>query len=824
MALRRSPALLNPSLLRNVGILAHVDAGKTTLTEHFVSLATQRPAGSVDEGSTVTDFLASERERGITIQSACLSLPWPPSPAEGAPSTRVNVIDTPGHVDFGVEVARSVAVLDGGVLVVDAVEGVQAQTETVWGAMQKHGGEAKPLPCLAVINKLDRVGADFGRAIGTLNKRLKRQEGGGATNATPVQLPLAVDGDFVGVVDVVASPPMRIVWPEKRAGGGRGLGGGEGVQVEAVEEGAVFEAAVKARGELVEVLADFNEEIEELYLGEEDVPVELLLRAIREATIANKIVPVLGAAALRRMGVEPVLDAVVSFLPSPEDCPPPVLLGVGGEGEVEVEGGGRRGNKKKKKKKKGGGGAGGGGALVPKGPPLGTCNSPHLLALAFKVIHQKGRGGGDGRVVFARIFGGELEAKKSLRAVSGGSGGGGKGKAERPAQVLELFGGRMEPVKTGIAKAGDVVAIVGLKDVVTGDTLVLSGDKYTEGVCLAGVTPPKPVLTLRLDAETTEDERKLEEALRILCVEDPSLVLVEEGADGEGGEEIGEGAGTMLSGLGELHLDITVDRLQKEFGVDVKTGEVQVSYKETLVEGSQLDTGGLVRYERDIGGKRMEGSVALRFERMGEGSGVGACFVEDNVVGFGEDARAWLKLEEGEEGQEGEEGEEGEAGEEGGEGEDMDNKLVEALVEGVRGALQRGPVGAAPLTNVKVVIEDVDCETGLAGAEANPGAFRAAAASAAAKCIRDNAGSFETIEPVMKLDVTVREEQVGAVLADFTTRGGQVGDVQSAGDFHVISGSVPLKSILGYATVLRSLSAGGGVFQAEYESHRRFSA
>jgi elongation factor G len=179
MALRRSPALLNPSLLRNVGILAHVDAGKTTLTEHFVSLATQRPAGSVDEGSTVTDFLASERERGITIQSACLSLPWPPSPAEGAPRTRVNVIDTPGHVDFGVEVARSVAVLDGGVLVVDAVEGVQAQTETVWGAMQKRGGEAKPLPCLAVINKLDRVGADFGRAIGTLNKRLKRQEGGG---------------------------------------------------------------------------------------------------------------------------------------------------------------------------------------------------------------------------------------------------------------------------------------------------------------------------------------------------------------------------------------------------------------------------------------------------------------------------------------------------------------------------------------------------------------------------------------------------------------------------------------------------------------------
>jgi elongation factor G len=777
---------------------------------------------------------------------------WPPTPPPTG-GYKINLIDTPGHVDFSIEIARSVAVLDGAVLVVDGVEGVQAQTETVWSAMQRVGvagnlvagdgdddsdaaeSPQKPLPCFAAINKLDRVGADFYKAVGTLNKKLRRQNPQEPVNAIPIQLPLIMcentnqvrpatpgaDGPFAGIIDLVSEPMRRVTWSSSVNNQTPELN-----SELITDDDDMYDAAVAARQDMIESLANVDDNIEEIYLMEETPSSDDLHRAIRNATMNNRAMPVLACAALKRQGVEPIIDAVTHFLPSPLDCPPPKL--------IHMDPAFKKKGKKKEKKSS---------SFFAKKDtankaPLGAAENNSMIALCFKVVHVKGRGGGDGRIVFARVFSGTLEAKKTLRCVNAETINEGSNKVERPAALLELFGGRMENREGGVAMSGDVCAIVGLKDVGTGDTIVLSHDKLTADVCLAGVTAPRPVLTVRLDPQSTNDESKLVDALRILCVEDPSLInQTDEDGDKDNNDGFGGGVGTLLSGLGELHIDITVDRLRREFGVDVKVGEVKVALKETLSRGANFDSGGLMNYEREIAGKRMQAAVELKFERIeggagrdGEGGDGTDCFLRENVVVLGEDSRRFLQIWDDEEEEEraavaaakagvggdsavadAEEDEEGSS-----------NKCVVALIEGVKGALTRGPLVGHPLTNVKVTIVNVSSDTGLVGAESNPGALRAAAASAVKKTLLGNIGYCEVIEPVMKCEISVKGDSIGSVLSDFANRQGQVGDVNSVGgDKHMMVGSVPLAQILGYATTLRSLTGGSGVFATEYVNHRR---
>jgi elongation factor G len=533
--------------LRNVGILAHVDAGKTTVTERMLALAgVVRRAGSVDDGNTVTDYLPAERERGITIQSAAISFEWSwhnnrtGDDYDPNDNVTVHLIDTPGHVDFSVEVNRSVAVLDGAVLVVDAVAGVQAQTETVWRAMtrpslnnhdpsnpssQDHVHE--PLPCIALINKMDKEGCHFGNAITSLRHKLP------GANPVPIQMPLfrssnkndtslldsdivaippedmgTTPGEFTGVVDLIH---MRaIVWPDVPVSSG----GIDNVELYAPtvvpllksdshphepvdSECQVTREALVARAELVASLADVDESIEEYFLNEEDPNNAEIRSALRRATLERRALPVMAGAALKARGIEPLLDSIADLLPSPLDRMPPALTVLEENAKQQQQGT----NKDVLRK-------------ITLGHPL----HPSLLAFAFKVVHMKGRGGsGDGRVVFARVYSGQLKDRDSVRVISPPVVGESpeKPRTERIGGMLELAGGRFDNMEGGSCNSGDVCALVGLKSVVTGDTIMLASESNKKGkrkgkkqavdknVCLAGVASPPPVLTVRFEAESS---------------------------------------------------------------------------------------------------------------------------------------------------------------------------------------------------------------------------------------------------------------------------------------------------------------------------------
>lgn len=805
---------------RNIGILAHVDAGKTTVTERMLALAgVVRRAGSVDDGNTVTDYLPMERERGITIQSAAISFPWgwhnnrSGDDLAANDQVTISLIDTPGHIDFSVEVSRSVAVLDGAVLVVDAVAGVQAQTETVWRAMTRpslnnhamqptldeRGGRQdhahEPLPCLAVINKMDKEGSSFGYAIQTLRDKLP--------GARPVamQVPLfrtsskqssllgdnimaispddttASTGEFVGIVDLIH---MRaVVWPE-------GTISNIDEQVpeminllqpcthEPIDTDCqVTRTALEARRELVETLAEDDEHLEELYLNGQDPSNAVLRHALRRATLARRALPVLASAALRGKGIEPVMDAIADLLPSPIDRMAPALSRLSEPSSVPpaTESG-----------------------AVTLGHPL----HPSLLALAFKVVHMKGKGGsGDGRVVFARLYSGELRERDVVQVISPPAPGEvpEPPRTERIGGMLELAGGRFGKLTNGYSKSGEVCALIGLKSVVTGDTIVVAGDrskkKKTKSnlVCLAGVSSPKPVLTVRLEAESTEQQARLSEALALLAIEDPSLVVEETDSV------------TLLSGLGELHIEVTLDRLRQEFGVSVLSGAPSVSYRETLEARIESDW---IEYDRTIGGNRLQGSVKLVLEPM-EAQGASTMMLVDPVVTVSEQVRDFLHLE-------------GKASDE-----DLmlQSELFRALVEGCRGALKRGPLGPYPMANVRCHVVDIDAEDGCVGLEAMPGALRATSAHAVASLLAQHRDSCTLLEPTMSVEITLPNDMVGTVLADLTGRRGVVEQVLV--DDHAIKalirGTVPLVEILGYAASLRSLTGGEGAFTAEYSGH-----
>ena len=875
------------SSIRNVGIFAHVDAGKTTVTERMLALSgVVRSPGSVDDGDTVTDYLPQERERGITIQSAAVGFGWVvPSRTTGGMNkvVNVNLIDTPGHVDFSVEVHRSVAVLDGAVLVVDAVAGVQAQTETVWRAIrnvdsrsinsntQRYGGGGgtsshygshahEPLPTLMFVNKMDREGADYRRAMDTVKRKL------GGSNPIVLQLPLfrrgssktnldTLDGieaggggddhgEFVGVLDLVH---MRvIVYPDDSEDLSMEDAAPSVINLSSQnhKSSSLLKSALLGRRELVSKLADVDEVMEDLYLNammEEDdeevdgvdISTEEIQSSLRRMTLARKVMPTMCGAALRGVGVEPVLDSVAEYLPCPMDRLPPRLRLVGNNNsalqllpqsqkkelntsDIDEDG------------------------IISLGHPLHSST----LAYVFKVLHMKGRGGsGDGRVAFARVYSGTLRSRDSVRVISpfniGSLSDDSEGRSnssktlkhpvERIGGMLELSGGQFGNLPEGLCHAGDVCALVGLKKVVTGDTLLsttgdgVNGDddgkkksmkkkkhndvhmkQYMDGVHLAGLTSPKPVLTLRVEAYSTSEQSRLSTALALLVVEDPSLVVEETTTT------------TLLSGLGELHMEIVLDRLRREFGLEVRTGKPAVTYRETVLmkDGENIETDGLIEYDRTVGGVRLQGAVQLQLRPNSASGNEMICRPpEDPVVTLSAETRLFFSLDPHPDTDE------------------LEQKYppaLRALLSGVRGSMKRGRLGPYPLANLECHIVQVDSE--LSSTETLPGAMRAASANAVTTMLEKLAkeGRMTILEPKMNVEIWVPTSRVGDVLSDLTGRRGTIDDVTMAdecgagGGDHVksmVRSEVPLVEILGYANSLRSLTGGEGAFSAEYKGH-----
>lgn len=879
----------------------------------------------MDTGDTVTDYLPAERERGITIQSAAVGFRWVvPHVDGGTDSTdstdsstgnddgdddalrqkaiEVNLIDTPGHVDFSVEVHRSVAVLDGAVLVLDGVAGVQAQTETVWRSMRNtnaaassassadnndatasngayskksqygtHGHE--PLPAIMYVNKMDRDGADLRYAVDTVRKKLK------GSNPVVVQLPLyrienngsssaasndndgdeldhiQVDtlgkassphGDFVGVLDFVN---MRaLIYPENA----------EGLAMEDAvptvwnltnprifanpNNQHVIDAALDARRDLIAALADVDEITGDLYLDAidneqgnhdsndgiysscsilSDITTQDIQSAIRRTTLDRSIMPTMCGAALRGLGVEPVLDAVAQWLPCPLDRLPPQLTFLGNKHSKEEH---KKDDASQSKD------------VISLGHPY----NPSTIAYVFKVLHMKGRGGsGDGRVAYARVYSGTLKARDTIRVISPtgsiGQNDDGRKKQKHPIEriggMLELSGGRFDNLPDGMCHSGDVCALVGLKSVVTGDTLLLptaaevndskkktsKGKKdsnnadshwkqYLDGVHLAGLMSPDPVLTLRIEASSSSEQAKLSAALNLLSVEDPSLVVEETPTT------------TLISGLGELHMEICLDRLRREFGLEVRTGKPAVAYRESIVieDDDGVETDGLVEYDRTVGGVRLQGAVRLRFTPSICPESCRPINMlckppEEPTVSLSSNVRSYFNLDPNTDPSQ--------------ESEMKYPPPLRSLLSGARGSLKRGRLGPYPLTNLSCHILEVDSE--ISGTETLPGAMRAAAANAVTTLLEILAKEdrMVVLEPKMNVEISVPTGRVGDVLSDLTVRRGTIDDVamgdDSGGDHikSMVRAEVPLVEILGYANSLRSLTGGEGAFSAEYKGH-----
>ena len=888
-----------------------------------------RRAGSVDTGDTVTDYLPAERERGITIQSAAVGFRWvvPASSDDSGGNTYsagsgdgddlrqrvidVNLIDTPGHVDFSVEVHRSVAVLDGAVLVLDAVAGVQAQTETVWRSMRNtnasssadddttskdddgawskksqygtHGHE--PLPAIMYVNKMDRDGADLRYAVDTVRKKLK------GSNPVIVQLPLyrvenngsssssssssstnntttdncgleniQVDtldktspphGDFVGVLDFVN---MRtLIYPDNA----EGLAMEDAVpsvwnlihpRIFANEINRhVIDAALDARRDLIAALADVDEVMGDLYLDAIDnddgnnngpnnndgvysscsilsnITTRDIQSAIRRTTLDRSIMPTMCGAALRGLGVEPVLDAVAEWLPCPLDRLPPQLTFLGN-------------SKHNNKTQKGSDASSQSKDIISLGHPF----DPSTIAYVFKVLHMKGRGGsGDGRVAYARVYSGTLRARDTIRVISPSPiyNDDGKKKHKHPIEriggMLELSGGRFDNLPDGMCHSGDVCALVGLKSVVTGDTLLLptaaevndskkkagKGSKkdsnnntesywkqYLDGVHLAGLMSPDPVLTLRIEASSSSEQAKLSAALNLLSVEDPSLVVEETPTT------------TLISGLGELHMEICLDRLRREFGLEVRTGKPAVAYRESIVieDEDGVETDGLVEYDRTVGGVRLHGAVKLRLTpsvcpESRRPINMLCKPPEEPSVTLSSNVKSYFNLDPNANPSQ--------------ESEMKYPPPLRALLSGARGSLKRGRLGPHPLTNLTCHILEVDSE--ITSTETLPGAMRAAAANAVTTLLETLAKEdrMVVLEPKMNVEISVPTGRVGDVLSDLTVRRGTVDDVamgDDGGGDHIksmVRAEVPLVEILGYANSLRSLTGGEGAFSAEYKGH-----
>jgi len=666
--------------IRNIGIIAHIDAGKTTTTELvlFYTGRTHR-IGYVDDGTTVTDWMEQERERGITITAAAITTFWR--------DHQINIIDTPGHIDFTAEVQRSIRVLDGGVVVFDAVNGVEPQSETVWRQADRYA-----VPRICFVNKMDRLGANFQRTIDMIQDQL---------GARPIalQVPIGVEDSFSGMIDLV----------EDRALIYRKDGSGE-FDVTDVPADLADEAAV-ARDRLLEAASEFDDGVMEKYLEGESISPEEIRRALRKGTLAYACVPVLCGAALRNKGVQPLLDAVISYLPSPKDVPP--VKGIDLRTSQEIT------------------------RPVSEDAPL--------AALAFKIVSDPYVG----RLCYVRLYSGKLTVGSSVQNVT-------KGRKERINRILRMQANDRVDVKE--LYAGDIAGIVGFKDTFTGDTL----SDPTQPISLESIQFPAPVISVAIEPKTQADQDKMAEALQRLAEEDPTFQV-----------RVDENTGqTLISGMGELHLEVLVDRMLREFRVGANVGRRQVSYRETITR--QATQEGV--FQRHTGNKEQYGRVVLEVGPSAKGEGI----------------RFTSRLRK----------------------DSLPDVFVKAVEAGVRESLESGSIAGYPMVDVSVTLLDA---TYVPESATEP-AFKVAA-SIAMRAALEQAGPV-LLEPIMKVEVITPEEFTGDVIGDLGMRRGEIISMgPRPGGVQAIVSFVPLAKMFGYATDLRSASQGRATFTMEFNHY-----
>jgi len=668
--------------VRNIGIIAHIDAGKTTVTERvlFYTGRTHK-IGETHEGTAVMDWMEQERERGITITSAATTCQWA--------GNTINIIDTPGHVDFTVEVERSLRVLDGGVVVFDGVAGVEPQSETVWRQADKYS-----VPRICFVNKMDRMGANFARCVQMITDRL-------AAIPVPLQLPIGAEDTFVGVIDLIR---MKSYY----------FSGDRGLEIETREiPEEMQEEAEAARAVLIERTAENDEALMEAYLEGRDISEAELKAGVRRATISNAITPVFAGSALRDKGVQPMLDAVIDYLPSPLDVPPIIGHDVK-DPEVTIE--------------------------------RHASDDEPVTALAFKVVSDPFVG----RLLFFRVYSGVVESGAQVINTT-------RNQRERWGRIMKMHANSREEVQS--VHAGEIAAAIGLKDTFTGDTLCDPANL----ILLESITFPEPVITIAVEPKTREDQAKMGNALQKLGEEDPTFRIR---FDDETGQ-------TVISGMGELHLEVIVDRMRREYGVEANTGRPQVSYRETIRKATRAEG----RFVRQTGGRGQYGHCVLEVTPLEPGGGF---IFEDKTVGGS-----------------------------------IPREYISSVRRGVQGALTSGVRAGYPVVDVGVAVVDGsyhDVDSSEMAFETAGGMGMRAALEAASSVI---------LEPVMKLETVTPEEYYGDVLGDINSRRGLVQGTETRANTQVVSAFIPLGETFGYSTALRSLSQGRATYSMEFDHYEQ---
>jgi elongation factor G len=662
--------------VRNIGIIAHIDGGKTTTTERILFYTGKiHKIGSVDAGTTTTDTMVQERERGITIQSACITTFWH--------EYRINIIDTPGHVDFTAEVERSLRVLDGAIMIFDGNAGVQAQSETVWRQADKYG-----VPRLAFVNKMDKVGASFKNTLDSITQKLHAP-------IVPMVLPIGEEHAHIGVIDLME---MKMVVYDKDE---------EGMEftVKEVTE-QYLDAAKKARAHMVEKIAGEDETLMEKFLNDQEISVPELKIALRKATITRKLFPVFCGAAWRNKGIHPILDAIVDYLPSPTDLPP-----VEGYDVVTQE-------------------------KIYRKPS----KTESFSGLLFKVQSDAHVG----TLSYVRVYSGTVKAGSEVYNTT-------KQKTERIGRLLLMHADKREGIEEGYA--GEIIACIGLKESTTGDTLC---DRNAP-ISLSPIQFSDPVISLSIEPETADDQEKMGAALNRLAIEDPTFKVTYNHETGQ----------TIIAGMGELYLDIVVDRLRREFGVGVKTGAPQVAYRETISENAD----GEGKYIHQSGGHGQYGHCKIKVEPKNRGEGVE--FVNGIKGGV------------------------------------IPSNFIPAIEKGVKETLTKGIIAGYPCTDIKITVYDGSYHE----VDSSEQAFKLAGAYA----IKDafTHGTPLILEPIMKLEVATPSEFLGTVIGDLSSRRGQINGTTETFGFTTVLAFIPLEAVRGYATVIRSLTQGRGSFYME---------
>ena len=661
---------------RNIGIMAHIDAGKTTTTERILYYTGKSyKIGEVHEGTATMDWMEQEQERGITISSAATTAFWR--------DHRINIIDTPGHVDFTIEVERSLRVLDGAVTVFDSVAGVEPQSETVWRQADKYG-----VPRICFVNKMDRIGADFYRCVDMIVDRL-------GARPLVVHLPIGSESEYAGLVDLVRN--TAVIWKDESLGAEFE---DRPIPADLVEKAAQY------RQQLIETAVEMDDDAMEAYLNGEEPSVEVLQKCIRKGTISMSFVPVLCGSAFKNKGVQPLLDAVIDYLPAPIDIP--AIKGVKFESDEEIA-------------------------------KEATDDVP-FAGLAFKIMNDPFVGS----LTFVRIYSGVVEAGTYVQNTV-------KNKRERVGRMLLMHANSREEIKE--ARAGDIVAFAGLKETTTGDTLCSSDDL----VVLERMEFPEPVIEVAVEPKSKADQEKMGLALARLAAEDPSFRVT---SDPESGQ-------TVIKGMGELHLEILVDRMKREFKVEANVGAPQVAYRETISKTYEVD----YTHKKQTGGTGQFARVKIRFEPVAAGEG----FSFTNAVIGGA----------------------------------VPKEYVPGVEKGLRSSMENGVLAGFPMVDFKATLydgafHDVDSSV-LAFEIATRGAFREGIAKAGPKLL----------EPMMKVEVVTPEDYMGDVIGDLNSRRGQVNGMDSRGNARVITAMVPLANMFGYVNTLRSMSQG----RAQYSMH-----